>query len=266
MALPRLQLFEIEDQRWCPRFLRNTITDYLGFLLNTFAPYAVVAGPLARAVARCDDREIVDLCAGGGGPWGDLWPRLVGAGAPVRRVRLCDLYPNRAAFARLAAASDGFIVAEAEPVDAAAVPARLEGFRTLFTALHHFPPQRARDILGDAVHARRGIAAFEVTRRTPLAIGAMLFLPLLLLLATPFIRPFRWHRLFWTYLVPVIPLAVWFDATASCLRSYTPRELDALAEPFARGYEWRSGTWRVRWLWPRVTYLIGTPVPAPLSG
>jgi hypothetical protein len=257
--MSRLQLLEIEDQPWCPGFLRDAITDFLRFLLETFAPYAVVAQPLADAVARCGATEIVDLCAGGGGPWGDLWPRLARTGAPVRRVHLCDLYPNRAAFARIAAASGGTIVAEPGAVDATAVPARLDGFRTLFTALHHFPPAQARAILADAVCGGRGIGVFEVTRRAPLPIAAMLFLPLLFLVTAPFLRPFRWRRLFWTYVLPVIPVAVWIDGTVSCLRSYTPRELAALAEPLAAGYDWRSGTSRVRWLWPRVTYLIGTP-------
>jgi hypothetical protein len=260
-VLPRLQLFEIEDQAWCPESWRDGLTDFLGFLMGTFAPYRVVAAPLAAALRDSRTSAIVDLCAGGGGPWEDLAPRLAREGTAALRVHLCDLYPNQAAFGRLVRGSGGVVSAEATPVDASAVPAHLEGFRTLFTALHHFPPGRARAILADAVRGRHGIGVFEVTQRSPLALAGMLVLPLLLLVVAPFIRPFRWWRLLWTYLVPVLPLVVWWDATVSCLRSYTAAELLALAQQAGPDYRWRSGARRAP-PWPTaVTYLIGTPPP-----
>ena len=33
--------------------------------------------------------------------------------------------------------------------------------------------------------------------------------------ATPFVRPFRWSRLLFTYVIPLIPLLVLFDGTVS---------------------------------------------------
>ena len=256
--MKRLHLFEVEDQPWCPEFLRTAITDFLRTLMEWFAPYAVAASLLARALARTGDTEIVDLCSGGGGPWRDLLARIPAAGGPAVRVRLSDRYPNHEAFARLDRLSGGRLTAEPEAVDATAVPARLGGFRTLFTALHHFPPDRARAILADAVRQRRGIGVFEITRRSPLGLAGMLFLPVLALVVTPFIRPFRWDRLFWTYLVPVVPLVVWFEGTVSCLRTYTPGELRQLVAPF-EDYHWEVGTVRGPPLITHMTYLIGTP-------
>jgi hypothetical protein len=254
----RFQLFEIEDQPWCPEFLRAAITDFLRITMEWFVPYAVAAPLLGRALTRLGETEVVDLCSGGGGPWGDLVRRIPRVGGPPVRVRLCDLYPNRDAFARLVAAGEGRIAVEREPIDATAVPARLAGFRTLFTALHHFPPDQAHAILADAVRQGRGIGVFEVTRRSPLALAGMLFLPLLALLITPFIRPFRWDRLFWTYCVPLVPLAVWFEGTVSCLRTYTPDDLRALVADLD-GFQWEIGTRRAPPLLTLVTYLIGTP-------
>lgn len=254
----RFQLFELEDQPWCPESLRTAITDFLHHLMEWFRPYAGAAPLLARALSRLGEAQVVDLCSGGGGPWGDLVRRVPAVGGPAVRVRLCDLYPNQAAFARLVRRSDGRITAETASVDATAVPARLAGFRTLFTALHHFPPDTARAILADAVLHGRGIGVFEITRRTPLDLVGMLFLPLIALLVTPFIRPFRWDRLFWTYLVPVVPLAVWFEGTVSCLRSYTPRELRDMVAGLD-GYQWEIGAVWSPPLITFMTYLIGTP-------
>jgi hypothetical protein len=258
--IPRMQLLEIEDQSWCPVVIRDAMTDFLRFLMETFAPYRGAAAILSRALHALGDATVVDLCSGGGGPWLDLMQRIPAEGGPAPQVRLTDWFPNKTAFARLQAASQGAIAGDPDPVSAKEVPARLPGFRTLFTALHHFPPGAAHAILADAVRGRQGIAVFEVTSRTPLALLGMLFLPLLVLVFTPFIRPFRWSRLFWTYLIPVVPVAVWLDGTVSCLRTYTPEELRDLVEDLQEGYEWEIGTVRSAPLPSRVTYLVGLPL------
>ena len=254
----RFHLVEIEDQSWCPRALRDAMTDYLRFVMERFAPYRASAPLLAGALRRLGEARIVDLCSGGGGPWPDLVRRIAAAGGPAVRVRLTDHFPNRAAFARLAKASAGAIDGEQEPVEATNVPARLAGFRTMFTALHHFRPAAARAILADAVRQRRGIGVFEVTRRSPLAIVGMIPLALLVLVVTPFIRPFRWSRLVLTYLVPFVPLAVWFDGTVSCLRTYTPAELREMTAGLD-GFEWEIGTTPVPLFVTPMTYVIGMP-------
>ena len=50
-------------------------------------------------------------------------------------------------------------------MSATAVPARLSGFRTMFTSFHHFKPEQAQAILADAVRNRCGIGIFEFTYR-----------------------------------------------------------------------------------------------------
>jgi hypothetical protein len=236
------------------------MTDFLCFTMERFAPYAVAAPLLARALTRLGESRIVDLCSGGGGPWLDLVRRIAAAGGPAVRVTLTDAYPNRAAMTRLREETAGAVDGALEPVLATHVPEQLTGFRTLFTALHHFPPAEARAILDDAVRRNQGIGVFEITQRSLLSLVGMLFLPLFVLLATPFVRPFRWSRLLLTYLVPVIPLAVWFDGTVSCLRSYTPDELEQMTDAHPDGYEWDIGVIRSAPYLTMVTYAIGVPV------
>jgi len=236
------------------------MTDFLRFTMERFAPYAVAAPLLARALRRLGETSIVDLCSGGGGPWLDLVRRIPAAGGPSVRVTVTDAYPNHAAYARLREETDGAVTGYSDPVQATSVPEELGGFRTLFTALHHFPPPVAREIIAQAVRRGVGIGVFEITRRSLPVLVGMLFLPLLVLLFTPFVRPFRWSRLLLTYLVPVIPLAVWFDGTVSCLRSYTPDELLALVRAHAPGsVDWDAGVIRSSPFITRVTYLIGVP-------
>jgi len=242
----RLHLFEIEDQSWCPRVLRDALTDYLQFVMDRFTPYAPAAPLLAQALDRSGASRVVDLCSGGGGPWVDLLRRLRAQGRMALRVQVTDYYPNRAAFARLRDLSGDAIVGVFERVDATDVPPHLAGFLTMFTALHHFQPVVARRILEGAVRQRRGIAVFEITRRSPIDMVGMPFFALGVLLFTPFIRPFRWSRLLWTYVIPLVPLLAWWDATVSCLRTYTPDELrEMVAHLWADDYTWDVGVVRV---------------------
>ena len=113
-----------------------------------------------------------------------------------------------------------------------------------------------RTILRDAADRGVGFAAFEATRRNAPAILVTLLSPLAVLLATPLIRPFRLSRLLLTYLVPLIPLVVLWDGIVSCLRTYTPAELRALA-PALDDYQWTAG--EVGKGPVPVTYLIGVP-------
>lgn len=94
----------------------------------------------------------------------------------------------------------------------------------------------------------------------------MLLTPLVVLLVTPFLRPFRWSRLALTYLLPLIPLVVVFDGIVSCLRTYTVAELEELARSFeGSGYDWQAGEEPIPGSPVRATYLIGLP-PAAFDG
>ena len=124
-----------------------------------------------------------------------------------------------------------------------------------------FRPEQARAVLADAVAQRQGIGIFEATQRHAAAVLVTLFVPLFVLLTTPFIRPFRWSRLLWTYLLPVVPLLALFDGVVSCLRTYSVRELrDLIAELDRNGYRWDVGTVRSRMSPVPITYLIGVPI------
>jgi hypothetical protein len=241
----RFHLIEIAEQPWCPAPIRDGVTDYLQFVIDRARPYAPAVDVLAETLedeGAGGEVPILDLCSGAGGPWEGLVADLRARGVEAR-VRLTDLHPNREALARMERATGGRVTGELRPVRAEAVPLEFPGFRTAFTALHHFRPEQAREILADAARRGEGIAIFEATERSPRALLLTLLTPLMVLLGTPLIRPFRWSRLFWTYLLPAIPLVVLFDGLVSCLRSYSPGELQELAEGVdAEGYRWRSGT------------------------
>lgn len=254
----RLHLIELEDQPWCPRPIRDGATDYLRFLIDKARPYDAIAEHLRAALRRTGARRIVDLCSGAGGPWPTLLECLSDERGVAPELMLTDRYPNLPAFRHIEAGTGGRVTHEPEPVDAAAVPERLDGFRTLFTSFHHFRPDAALGILQDAVAKRQGIGVFEVTERRAAPMAGMLFLPFIIWVSTPFMRPLSWSRMLLTYPLPAIPLVGLVDGIVSCLRTYTPTELEAMTRKL-RGFDWEIGQEPVKRSAARATYLIGTP-------
>ena len=258
----RVQFIEIHDQSWFPSILRDYVTDALQFGFNRLNAYAPIAPLLQGALDSSGSGSIVDMCSGAGGPWSELSRKLQSRkphGEPLGlQIWLTDKYPNPGAIQNVRAGSGNHVSCYPGPVDAMAVPVDLKGFRTMFTSFHHFPPEEARAILQNAVDAGEGIGIFEIPRRALSTVGLTFAFVLMLFVCTPWIRPFRWSRLFWTYLVPIVPFVLLFDGVVSCLRTYRPQELrEMVGKLTANQYVWEIGE-HLAGKMP-ITYLVGYP-------
>lgn len=263
--MARMQAIELEDYAWFPQAWRNCMTDFYHFQMKTFDLYRPAADLLAEALRRSGQTRIVDLCSGGSGPLALVQQQLRERHGLQVPVQLTDKYPNLPAFARAAAeaqALGGAITFSAASIDATAVPAELSGLRTMFSCFHHFPPALAKRILQDSVAKQAPIAIFELSNRSLAAfLQVLLGGPLTIPLFTPFIKPFSWARLFWTYVIPAIPFCAAWDGAASNLRAYAPEELQALISqvPGQENYDWQTGMAAGSMAGVKVTYLIGVP-------
>ena len=99
-----------------------------------------------------------------------------------------------------------------------------DGIR-LVNTFHHLRPDAARAVLQDAVDAGQPIVVAELLRRHPLIVAMNLAAGLPLFAIVPFLRPFRFSWLLFTYLIPLIPLGFTVDALVSTLRIYSEEEL-----------------------------------------
>ena len=257
MSFPRLQLFELEDLAWFPNIIRDLATDYLHFMETRFALHEPVV-PLLRAMLEdSKTSQVVDLCSGGGGPVLAIYESLVASGTRVR-ITLTDKYPNLKAFEHLSSLYPADILYIAHSVDATKVSRELTGLRTMFNAFHHFVPSGARAVLECAVEARQPICIFEIPERSWSMMLPFVFTPIYVALATPFIRPFRWKRLLWTYVIPLIPLMCWWDGMVSQCRAYTVVEMLDLTQGL-NGYDWKAVRVDIQGTVGHVTYLRGIP-------
>ncbi|MCY2686008.1 hypothetical protein [Salinimicrobium sp. TH3] len=252
----RLHLFEFEDQKWFPDFLRNYMTDFLQYLSNKAKIYKPIIPIIKQGLNKSGTNQIIDLGSGGGG--GLIWLNSeLKNDIPDLKIILTDLYPNIPAFKFTKEQADNFEYVE-KPVDARNVPEELKGLRTQFLSLHHFKKNDAMQILQNAIDTNSPIAIFEGQERSIPSILAMIFSPISVLLTTPFIRPFKPGRIIFTYLIPVVPLFVLWDGIVSSLRTYSIKEMNELVENLngTENYDWEIN--KVKSGPGVVLYLLGT--------
>jgi hypothetical protein len=273
MPLPRLQLFELEDLEWFPHTIRDLALDYLGFMEIRFALHKPVLPLLRRMFEQTGAVKIVDLCAGRGELVLALYEAFAAEGIHVE-FTLTDKFPNLRAFRDISSRHPRYFRYVSDSVDATRVPPELIGLRTIFNAFHHFSPRMARAVLADAVKAGQPICIFEFPERRLSTILSLLLTPLFVALATPFIRPFLWKRLLWTYLIPMVPLMCCWDGVVSQIRAYTIAELSELTQGF-EDYEWSAGNASIQGQPGHLTFLLGAsrsqnasriPMPVEESG
>ncbi|HEY3835033.1 MAG TPA: class I SAM-dependent methyltransferase [Bryobacteraceae bacterium] len=195
--------------------------------------------------------EMFDLCSGAGGPIPMLLEELRRRGCEAS-VMLSDLYPSskHPSYPGVSWAS--------KPVDATHVPPDLNGVRTIFCAFHHFRPEAARAVLEDAFRHRRSICIFESGAGKLLGAATMLIVPLNVIAMMPFVRPFRFGYFLFTYLIPLLPLIVFWDGVVSMLRIYSPEQMkEFTADLQASDYVWEVGRLCVPRIPGGLPYLIG---------
>ena len=251
-GMQRRHWFEFEDQAWFPGFFRKAMTSYLAAAYRITPFPRMWAERIAKLARPGEVFEIVDLGSGSAGPVPLVLERLKELEIETHAT-LTDLYPY-------AQHSDPTMQYWPHPVDARFVPDELNGVRTMFAAFHHFRPQDAQAILRNAFEQKHAICIFEATSRSPAAIASAFLIPLLVLLLTPRVRPFTWTQILFTYLLPILPLLIFWDGLVSQLRTYSVEELEAFIAPLkSPTYAWETGLIAIPRLPAGVPYLIGRP-------
>lgn len=163
---PRLQLVEIEDQPWCPSWLRAHSCASLARMWRTStsaagSPSIQACDILLRSLgglSQAAQFTFVDACAGAGGPTPlmeeTLNARLADAGHKAVQFILTDLYPDLNAWKRITSRSEN-VSAIWEPVDATQprkmAPKGSKECRIFNLCFHHFDDRGARKVLKSAV-------------------------------------------------------------------------------------------------------------------
>jgi len=209
------RLFEFEDLPGFPPLFRRMQVEFIGWLVERFAVYRPVVPHVRNALQHCGAREVTDLGSGNGGPIHYL------AGQPELAsvdFLLTDRFPTPAG-----TGSDRVRWYPA-PVDALAPDPPGTGPLSMFNAFHHFTSAQQAQLV--RLHGRRGLLIHEVLQPNAVVFLKILFTTTLgQVLLTPFVRPFRWSRLLFTYLLPINLITVPWDGLVSVIRVDGPRTL-----------------------------------------
>lgn len=264
MKLKRIQLFEFEDLPWFPDWLRQHMTLYIVALHRLMRTQDLIAPLLKRCLDKSSRKTIIDLCSGAGGPMREVMQILRQAkGYEEVELTLSDLYPNKMAAAEVNQAAYAGIRYKAEPVDATNVDLALGGVRSMICSMHHMRPEVAQKILQDAASKNQPICVFEISDNAPpiwgwwvgvfFGIFSVLFLTLL-------IRPITWRQLFFTYVIPILPLLIAWDGAVSNARTYTKKDLETLLSGIkSTNYKWDIGSFKTKGNPLSMLYLVGLP-------
>ncbi len=254
MPLPRLHIEELEDMEWVPRFLRHGIVRNVSFTVRLARIYDPLVEVFERFLRATRARTVLDLASGYGGPVVTMTGALRRRGVEPPRFILSDWNPHRERFKALATEEPGISFVR-ERVNALDPPSAVRGHpRTMFDAIHHFPPETAARILRNAADHSQGIFVAESTDREACQLPRVAAGAILGSLLSPLaMRPFDLREAFFTWTVPAIPLMVAHDGIASTFKRYTEAEYWGLIEKSgSRGFEWEVGKRK-----GGVTYVVG---------
>jgi len=237
----RLHLFEFNERPECPRFIRDSVVETLGTGLR-WSKMGNIAGPnFSRfcQTARC--QQVLDLCTGTGVPVGLIISWLRNHNHPTPHFVLSDLFPNHASFERIEDNYGELVTPHRESVDAMAVKSDLShDARAIFNSFHHFTPEMGTRILKDTVQNRKSIFIYEGFTRSLTALGPTGPHMLASLLTNPLFAPSqRLLKALFTYLLPIIPLAAFWDGMVSSVRIHSESELHAMAAAVDESYTWQ---------------------------
>lgn len=208
---------ELEDYNWFPPVLRNFQTDFIGFFVVRFNVYNVFVDYLKTLALPV--QSMTDLCSGSGEPATSIFRKS----NSFSSLTLTDKYP------RPVKRIDDKIVYKMKSIDVLEMEFKKDTCFTMFNAFHHFEDADKLKIIQKI--QRSGADAFIVELLEP---TVFCFFKIFCigtfgtLLLAPFILPFSFSRLFFTYVIPVNIFTITYDGIVSVFKSRSLKQYQNL--------------------------------------
>jgi hypothetical protein len=239
---------ELEDYRWFPARLRRYQMDFIGNLVQWLQLYKPLVTVVQQLLRQQSLHQITDCCSGNGGP--AIY--VQGLLQPKPTTTLTDKYPQKIA----ATAGVHYL---GSPTDVLQLMPKPDHLYTLYNSFHHFTTAEQQALLQRFAQARASCMIAEI-----LEPNIFVFIKILLtttigqLLMAPFVKPFAWGRLLFTYLLPINILTVTYDGIVSVLKSKSVKTYSALIDNIrVPGYTFTVK--RIGQLTGNIIYITGHP-------
>lgn len=218
-------MFEWEDKSWFPKVFRDMQTAYIGWLVAQFGVYKPIQEKFADAATLSQATCWTDLASGNGGPALSLLSELKKSDKKWEQfpLELTDLYPGFPTKLPLN------VHAKQSAVNALTWQSQQKDIRTLFNAYHHFDANQKAQLIQQ--HSKKGFFVAEVLQPNVLVLLKIIFTTTIgQILLAPFVKPFSWTRLFFTYIFPINLLTITWDGIVSVLKSESHTKMSAHAK------------------------------------
>ena len=207
---------ELEDLPGFPPLLRQMQTEYIGWMVRFFRVYRRIPALSRQYLPSKFLQQWQDIGSGSGGPIAALacspeWQSV--------SITLSDLYPQEAH--RLPPNCRY----EPKPTDALQLELDTPHTLSFFNAFHHFTLQEQSEIISSQLKAGHAVFVAEILQPNPLSFLRILLATTLgQILFCPFVTPFRWQRILFTWLLPVNLFTVTWDGLVSVVKSPKRRD------------------------------------------
>ncbi len=245
--MKRKELFEFEDFNWFPESIRAGMTNLILVLHKMMGTTEVLSNLIVKLRNKLEFNTIVDLGSGSGGPM----PSVVNtinensAESPLKLI-LSDLHPNTNLVEKINNNKIDTIRYHTFPLNAVDLKDAPKGLKTMIASFHHMSPANAKQILKSAAENKQPILIYEIAKNNIPFIVWLLLLPISLvvlmlmsLFMTPFPKNLTLTQVFFTYIIPIIPIAYAWDGQASLMRTYTFDDVKSLIlDMKTNDYQW----------------------------
>lgn len=248
-----MALQELGDKAWFPKWMRQHQMEFLAYMAERLHLYRPVLPQLQSLLSTIEKNGWTDACSGEGGPVHYL-ARQLELPYPVLLTDIASPAQTPAT---------GRSIWHPQPVALPEDPIPGEGIITLFNAWHHFSHAQQQGILQKAAAAGRPILIAEILQPHVLSwLSVTVAATLGQWLFAPWIRPFRWSRLFFTYVVPIHLLTVLYDGWLSVLHSQSAQQMHQAVSGLQQPH-YAFTTPSYRGTFSKVTCIVGMPTPLP---
>ena len=247
--MKRVHLFEFEDYKWFPQWIRNNITKLIVVLHKMMGVEEVLAKLCSEILKDNQIDKIVDLGSGAGGAMPGVLSTLHSQyGLTDTQLLLTDRYPNANTIKSLTE-SKLPISYNLDSVDATQLDKVPLGLRTMINSFHHMDVGNAKKIIESAQKSKQPLLIYEMAEnKIPLFLWwlllpiSLIILIVMVFFMTPFTKPIDVRQLLFTYLIPIIPICYAWDGQASMPRMYTFDDFNELLKGVEdENYTWKKG-------------------------
>jgi hypothetical protein len=210
---------ELEDYSWFPAKLRRWQLEFVGHMSVWTKLYKPLAPVIDKMISNNQISAMQDCCSGSGIPAVYIHQQLQTA-IPLL---LTDKFPDESFV------NKPTVIYAAQPVDILQMQTAKMVMYTMFNAFHHFTAAQQKQILQQFVAGNSPFVITEILEPGFLNAVKIFFTGTLLqLFAAPFVQPFSFTRLFFTYIIPVNLFTVTYDGIISVVRSKTSKQYEEL--------------------------------------